>query len=314
MSNGDLKDTLMKKLKVLHDGPWEGRASAVEINDWLDNFNGPDKDLDSLSALYLLSNFMYFGDREIRELLKALFRDKYVAPLVEEIRRSLGGTKDEIRLNAELAQKLDATRFVGMGNPAESGTHLLYYFRQENGLKKDLFISPHQMFEFPLGRAVLKDRSVEQYVFIDDFCGSGSQALDYSEAYLRMLKQAAQMARITVKVSYHVLFGTSQGIENVRTNSLFDEVECLSPLDESYRSLTLGSRYFTHPGPVTLDQARKMAENYGLRLVPLHPLGFDDGELLIGFHHNTPDNSLPIIWYDDDPSDWMPVFRRYPKV
>lgn len=30
-------------------------------------------------------------------------------------------------------------------------------------------------------------------------------------------------------------------------------------------------------------------------------------------HHNTPDNTLPIIWFDEDKSMWTPIFRRYNK-
>ena len=33
--------------------------------------------------------------------------------------------------------------------------------------------------------------------------------------------------------------------------------------------------------------------------LPADALGFEDSQLLIGFHHNTPDNTLPIIWFDE---------------
>ena len=40
---------------------------------------------------------------------------------------------------------------------------------------------------------------------------------------------------------------------------------------------------------------------------------FRNGQLLIGFHHNVPDNTLPILWFDSPNADWRPIFRRYPK-
>ena len=42
-------------------------------------------------------------------------------------------------------------------------------------------------------------------------------------------------------------------------------------------------------------------------------LGFGNNQLLISMHHNTPDNTLPIIWFDEDKSMWTPIFRRYNK-
>jgi len=42
-------------------------------------------------------------------------------------------------------------------------------------------------------------------------------------------------------------------------------------------------------------------------------LGWGDCQLLLGFYHNTPDNTLPVIWYDEDEINWYPIFRRYNK-
>jgi hypothetical protein len=59
-----------------------------------------------------------------------------------------------------------------------------------------------------------------------------------------------------------------------------------------------------------------MSEAYGRELWRLYPLGYRNGQLLVGFHHNTPDNTLPIVWKDDircRGRPWEPVFRRYWK-
>lgn len=72
-----------------------------------------------------------------------------------------------------------------------------------------------------------------------------------------------------------------------------------------------------HAAPPHIDGKilREMALCYGKLLLPLHPGGFDDNQLLIGFHHNTPDNTLPIIWAEGTVTQaWTPAFRRYPKI
>jgi hypothetical protein len=87
-----LTQELMAKIKTLSETVWEHRATEPTIREWLDNFEiavPPNTD-ERAQALFLLSNFMYFGSRQIRELLKALYRDLYRYPIVEQIRRTNG--------------------------------------------------------------------------------------------------------------------------------------------------------------------------------------------------------------------------------
>ena len=119
----------------------------------------------------------------------------------------------------------------------------------------------------------------------------------------------------TAVVAYYVLFATTDGIGKVRHEVGFNEVACIYELDSTFKCFDERARYFAdHPADIEKAFAEGMSREYGLALVPSHPLGYDDCQLLIAFHHNTPDNTLPIIWYDE-PSGvpWTPVFRRYPK-
>ena len=43
-------------------------------------------------------------------------------------------------------------------------------------------------------------------------------------------------------------------------------------------------------------------------------LGFGNCQLLLSLYHNTPNNTLPIIWFDEDNQLWSPIFKRYNKV
>ena len=254
---------------------------------------------------------MYFGSRETWALLRALFRDAYRYPIIESIRKSNGDTLDGPFIQGQFANELLATRFLGIGNPAESGTHLLYYFRQENGLPKDLFINPHQIFSRTSRGVALRDPGVKRYVFIDDMCGSGHQAQEYSQEIVSELKRLAPNAHAT----YYVLFATAQALKTIRATTLFDDVNCIFDLDPSFMCFSDSSRYFQkHDPDVDKSTARQMCLQYGRGLWPDHPLGYDDCQLLLGFHHNTPDNTLPIIWYDEPGSTWHAMFRRYPKL
>ena len=53
-----------------------------------------------------------------------------------------------------------------------------------------------------------------------------------------------------------------------------------------------------------------MCEKYGNKLTKGYPLGYGGCQLLLGFSHNTPNNTLPIFWCDNN---WTPFFKRYNK-
>lgn len=304
---------LYTKIKLLNERLWENRVTKPLISRWLACFadpstSGADREL----ALYLLSRVIYFGETQVRELLRVLFRDHYRYPIVAEFRRAHSDTLDMSTIANAFDAELRATRFLGVGNPAESGTHLLYYFRQENQLDKDLFINTHEVFA-PAQDGLqhyLRNPDIHRYIFIDDFCGSGRQATRYSEDLVQEMKTVAHRSGISITVDYFVLCGTSDGLKRVSESS-FDGVRCAIELDDSYRCFAFDSRCFADDR--VRDQreaAEEMSRRYGARLTPKHPLGFGNGQLLISFHHNTPNNTLPIIWSD---INWVPIFRRYSK-
>jgi hypothetical protein len=252
---------------------------------------------------------------QIRALLRALFRDLYQYKVVEHIRRANRDTRDRHFIDQEFRKALSATRFLGVGNPSESGSHLLYYFRQENRLGRQYFLNSHEIFS-RMGGAdsftlIVRDPTVTRYVFIDDLCGSGVQATTYTEELVRPLKTLFP----TVRVSYITLFATSFGLSEVRRLNSFDDVSTVVELDDSFKCFSPHSRiYKNEQRPFSRKKAEDIARDYGKRLVPGYPLGWRDGQLLIGFCHNTPDNTLPIIWFDEpEETPWTPLFRRYPK-
>lgn len=312
-----LIEDLRAKFKALDETLWEGKAQWPHVQQWLSQFR-ESADLDDdeqVQMLFLASHFMYFGLPQIRALLRSLFRDLYQYKLIEQIRRNNGDTKDRDFIEEQFRQKLIATRFLGVGNPSESGSHLLYYFRQENRLGKQYFINSHEIFSRAARtgsiESTIRDATIERYVFIDDLCGSGTQATAYTQDLVRPLKNANPK----IHVSYYTLFATSFGLGEVRKLNSFDDVAAVVELDETFKCFSENSRIYKNQQlPFNKSKAESTARQYGAALVPSDPLGWRNGQLLIGFCHNTPDNTLPIIWFDEpDGAPWTPLFRRYPK-
>lgn len=313
------REQLIKRIMILNDHIWERRVPQPKIDLWLSNFTGKvaDIEVERLHALFWLSEFLYYGSKEIRVLLRAMYRDLYFCPMVQSVISKLpsGVTPEEIE--KAVTREFDSTTFFGVGNPAESGIHLLYYFRQENTLAKDKFMDAVQIFSRNnSGKSFLRKPDITRYVFLDDICGSGDTAITYSDTLLKdicALNPEAELA-------YYCLFASSEGLARVRHHTLFGKhTGAVHELDETYRTFSDKSRYFTIKYPdIDKDIAIAVAKEYGNLLDPNYASGYKDSQLLLGFHHNTPDNTLGIIWEDHATHGttipWVPAFKRYPKV
>ena len=315
---GELYRQLNQKIKTLNELLWGLKITNPVVDQWLRNFSGelPDSK-EKIHALYILSCFMYFGDREIRALLRTLFYELFKCRIVSSIRVREKDTCDLDFIDREFTKELKATRFLGVGNPSESGCHLLYFFRQENSLDTKLFANDSDILQIsrnakgePIPK--LRHSEIKRYVYIDDFCGSGQQVKECLSERTKLIKELKPDAEIC----YYVLFGSSTTLETMRNTGNFDRVDAVCELDDSYKCFQ-GERYFKEYGD-KLDKkfAENMCKKYGNILFPAHPLGYEKGEFLIGFYHNTPDNTLPIIWSDGNGDNirWHPIFKRYPKI
>lgn len=305
------------KLNVLVNHAWDQEIGSPQIDAWIKNFNGGfiASDEEQRYCLFMLSRFMYFGKRLVREMLRSLFRDHFESPLRQRIRRNNGNTRDSNLINQLYAQELATTRFIGIGNPSESGAHLLYYFRQVNHLSKELFLDISSAFtsvvESGVIRYVPRDPTVSRYIFFDDLVGSGDQASLYLAKELKKIREATK----NLDIRFMSLFAATEGLKRLNTSILFDgNATCLFELDNTFKAFEADSRYFSSP-PDWFDMptAKGLAQHYGEKLWRA-PLGHRDGQLLLGFSHNTPDNTLPIFWKEDGPYPWSPIFVRFDKI
>jgi hypothetical protein len=316
MNEFNFKEKLDIKIMKLSQHLWENKVNRVSLDLWLNNFNSSSdySKCEQTHAMYLLSNFMYFGSREIRALLKSLYRDKFFKPLIQKVRKRNGDEKDIKLIQDELMGELSSTRFIGIGNPSESGTHLLYFFRQENNLGKDDFIHSHEILAFDRKEGgnvsiKMKNPDIKRYILLDDVCGSGTQAIQYSKDLISEIKAIDS----SIEVNYFTLFSTVEGMDNIKNNSDFDVVDCIFELDETFKCFSDNARQFRNESelPVSKDFAKEFCRRYGTKLTDReHCLGYKDSQLLLGFAHNTPDNTIPVIWSEES---WEPLFKRYHK-
>lgn len=307
------------ELQNLSTHAWDSEVRWAEIEAWAANFSGSifDAAEEQSYAKYALTRFNYFGKRLIREMLRSLYRDQLESPLRQRIRRRLRDAHNKLAIDKLYQQELSSTRFVAVGNPAESGAHLLYYFRQVNRLAKNLFVDCAAAFS-PVGTTAVKsglaprDASAKRYIFFDDFVGSGDQSVRYLLPYLSGIRRIAP----DLDLRFMSLFASSQGLDRLNERSMFDgSATCLFELDESFQTFSPTSRFFKNNCPpwFDADRLKTICHRYGTALFPGHPLGYENGQFLLGFSHNTPDNTIPVFWYEGTRVPWSPVFVRFDK-
>jgi hypothetical protein len=307
-----------RKLKVLNETIWEKKVTQNKISNWLNNFSEDER----IHALYLLTQFIYFNEFQVKTLLKSLYRDIFKYKQIHKIRKENNNTLDELIVNKEYKKVLNQTRFITLGNPAESSSELMPIFRKINDLPISLFKHSDLVKECP--------KEINHFVFIDDLCGSGTQATRYSNNIIPKIKLSHPKA----KFSYLMIIGTKSGKNKISEETDFDFVDSVLELDTTYKCFDENSRVFkSKEDIINIDKIKEFTGNYGELLMNHFHLdrnpkmkadalktqsdkkkfGFGDGQLSLGFHHNTPNNSLPIFWYNDAPVQWVPIFKRINK-
>jgi hypothetical protein len=146
-------------------------------------------------------------------------------------------------------------------------------------------------------------------VFIDDFLGTGKTACDFWDKKVLAIKELCPQT----KFYFIALIALQRAIERVKSHTGLDVI-CPQILDNSYRVFDPNSRIFPESGERNI--ARTICSFYGNRIFPgENTLGYKDSQALIGFHHNIPDNTLPVIWGEEQSSSekWCPLFKRKQK-
>lgn len=269
---------------------WRQTISDSQIDKWLSNFNGQyfkNVENERKLALWLLAHFTYYTYDDVRVLCRDVFNQYLHMKLLE------CNTKD---LQSQITEIINNTIFIGLGNDSESGNNILYYFRQENQLCKKNFEIDSKM-------------NYENLVYIDDVTISGEQAIDYIKS-----------RNIDAKNVYAaLLFATEDAVSKLETSNVDIKTISTMILDDRDKVFSDSAYVFSEKNIKEIKPfAEEFCKVYGAKAVQgcgymsAHPLGYNDGQYMLGFEYNTPDNTLPIFWGTG--GGWVPLFKRYQKI
>jgi hypothetical protein len=308
------KDKYYYKLKIFNETVWEHKISKNKIDLWLSNFEEEERE----NLLFLLTQFIYLSKLQIDNMLISIYRDFYKYVIVENYRMNNSDTTDFLLIKNHFKDAQRKSRFIPIGNPSESSNSLLYDFRKINNIDRKLFLERSELLGITSG-------DIEHFVFIDDICGSGHQAYDENKKFVLHIKHNFPHS----KIHYYSLVGLEEGLEYLNKEDDYDYLESVLRLDKTYKSFSAESRIFkNNEYKINQTELKEICAKYGRLLyesillrqgsnkifAKFHELGYNDSQLLLGFHHNTPDNTLPIIWYNEDMITWNPIFPRANKV
>lgn len=295
------------QIQSLSEAIWEGHAKEQAIKDWLSGFTGEvcDEGLEKVYALYLLQHFIYFGKNEINALLYALFRDHILYP---QVQRCLDEnvTSDDDAIRDAIVSSIFRTKIVPVGEVSESGSRLSYSLRQMADLTGDSIQSMSSVL-----LAVEQKMPINRVILIDDFLGTGDQLCETHAHHVQVLRSN------NVTVEYVALVALYAGIQDVTQKGIFDQVNAVITMDDSY-SFNSDKCIFLealaqHP-PLNASECLKVIRHYGQKILPGLCMGHGDCGVMVGFEHNTQDNSLPIFWVKSKNPRWNPIFARQNKI
>jgi len=319
------EDFLIQTLNGMVDTSWGRDILDYEtIIKWLNNFTGQiySQPYERILALILAVHMVYYNENDICHLVKLAHR-KLLHIIME-------------REGIELRDVAESIVFLPLGTVSESGPFLSYYYRKENCLPTEFFVSSLE--------DTARMERVKNIVLMDDVSISGGQVDWYIK---RMKKKSPFYEQILKEKNLYALFlmATITAKEKLKQH----DVSLCTPImmDQRSRCFDEDSSIYKIFDKNIRDTVRRHSENiaryYGCKLlvrqyirngefqrilnketdedkitelviqkVQNDALGYDNAQMLIAFEYNTPNNTLPIIWADDE--QWSPLFKRYDKL
>lgn len=280
---------IYERIKNLYDYKWSAdrhfSAGLIPtIESWLNNFKTK---RERRIAFELVSKILFYSRKEMESLCKTACNN-----ILKLLSQNLGYTIDMSFID----------RHSFLVPLTDSGAEYCTYLRHNYQLDTNTVTQSFQ----DLKTTHFSER--KHIIFFDDFVGSGATAINkYREFRLSERKAAFG----DLHFYYCALVATKWGLEKIKQET---ELEAVAGevLGSQYKCFSYDSVIYTEAR--NRAEAEQVFSKYGQQIciddpeIDGFPLGFNDDQLSVVLHGNTPDNTLPVIWYPD--KDWFALFKR----
>jgi hypothetical protein len=193
--------------------------------------------------------------------------------------------------------------FVGFGKAGKSGQFMVYLFSHSQPAQSMVYEELSELLQY-------SEKPIDKEIvfLLDDFIGSGHQAI----SEWRKETEGKSLARVSeknpnLKFVYLALVGCKEGKEAIEKNTPM-KVILGQELDERFKCFSSVSEIYKDP--IERAEAEKIMREKG-RMLYEHPLGYGNMQLAVALCHNTPNDSLPVIWKRMADRGWWPLFERF---
>ncbi|TOI48511.1 phosphoribosyltransferase-like protein [Vibrio parahaemolyticus] len=265
---------------------YKGQSIEIaHVRAWLNQFqNNKERKI----AFKLLENISFYGEKTIREKLSVIH---------EAIRRKVIYTHKK-------SQKVRRDILIScFGTGSKSGASTLRMYASENK------ITTHNIKNFSdIKKTIESNNEISAIVFIDDILATGGSIISGINELKEQCGEIISERKIVVVIG--VICGVSEGYENILRQDFGFEVETVvcDVLPSECKVFSEASEVFTEREE--RQYAQSICTKYGSQLQKMHPLGYQDSQLLVVFKDNCPNNSLPILWSSSNRPKWIPLFNR----
>lgn len=256
-----------------------------------ENFNA------ELVGAYLLDNLCFRSRDQFSSLLDTLFLDF-------ALKDNLATQGSLIKLVQERPSNSNTSivrivPVIGLAAPpTKSGPYILRLAQRRYGINSNWLCWPNQ---------IASVSELSELILVDDFCGTGHQFVEFADSI--GLPQIHER-NSALQVNYLVAAAHQDGINYINDKLPFVHIKCAEKLGTANSVLhdKCFERYQINDfQQLVLSQYADLTNRAGLPKGKLEE-GFGKLGLAYGFAHATPNNTLPIFWYETD--NWTPLLDR----
>ena len=257
---------------------------------WLAQFGGA---FEQRQAMQLLRHVRFYSGLEIR----SRFGDAHQ-------RITAGWTRQIPRGSSYF----DDVLVVPLDNPGKSGWQYGNVYVVENRIHKQNVVDKSNLAT----RLASTRRAIRGVVFVDDFVGTGDNAIEHLSALSEPVRE--RLRRADLAVSLVLVAGFKEGIERLEAwlaaQDLPIDVYPQEMLEDKDRAFHSESRFFEDTSERLA--AQRLFTTLGERISSDNPLGWKDSQALVVFETNVPNNTLPHLWAErNGRRPWIPLFPRF---
>lgn len=267
---------LQNRLEDVIHSRFFDRIGMYELYLWLDNFRPEEYDM----AISVLEHIDFYRESDFYSLLWQAV--------------------ESLHLNYAHSRLY----FIPIGKAGKSGDIIIYQIKK--------ILSSHYIKATCCYSCLdLQDKELQDndyVIFVDDFIGTGGSFMDYIDK-----NPVAQS--LLGHTNVILLCGIMMDLGKRNLEKHFSQTNLkIATGDIKYRAFETG--HYVFGGYIRTKRIREFCYAYGEKLYKNNALGYKNSQSLVIIEHSSPNNSLPIIWSDNEINGrkWNPLVPRSYRI